>query len=446
MKYIDYSLNPSSVCLILVVYQAFYRQHAVPNGQTSRPRGLFNRPERTRQPPRSNINPSSPWTQSNNFARPDIQPGEPPQLPPRPRQQPQSRPHAPSMPPRPPQSNDSFERNYQDWRNRPVPPVPPSPNSWTHSEYDRFYQEQNPPPPYTSHTHHAYENERQQSFQSNFSWSNSSSPPQAGSTDRNQSQRDTRYSFQPRERTSTSPNLPSRPTSYAPPAPAPPSPPRPVPSLDELLNMTQDEISHLSVSNLKDILFQNHVLARQILEKSELVNKVIRFIENEREERARSQAMHMQEEWEAQERERERERQREREEQERERLRREAREEERRRERREAYRARVESDSGSEGGVDSTLGGGLPPDGAPLMRPRTPPSSGPLHPVPDQVSSSSIATPSTSSPPRSPVQAPPPKPPSVASSAERNGLCVVCQDEESNIVIVDCGSVLLYSQ
>lgn len=87
--------------------------------------------------------------------------------------------------------------------------------------------------------------------------------------------------------------------------------------------MTQDEILHLSVSNLKDILFQNHVLARQILERSELVNKVMCFIENEREERTRSQTMHMQEEWEAQERERERERQREREEQGRERLRRE---------------------------------------------------------------------------------------------------------------------------
>lgn len=88
--------------------------------------------------------------------------------------------------------------------------------------------------------------------------------------------------------------------------------------------MTQDEISHLSVSNLKDILFQNHILAQQILERSELVNKVTCFIENEREERTRSQAMHMQETWEAQERERERERQREREEQGRERLRREA--------------------------------------------------------------------------------------------------------------------------
>jgi len=35
----------------------------------------------------------------------------------------------------------------------------------------------------------------------------------------------------------------------------------------------------------------------------------------------------------------------------------------------------------------------------------------------------------------------PPKAQAMASNLERNGLCVVCQDEEANIAIVDCGYV-----
>ena len=39
-------------------------------------------------------------------------------------------------------------------------------------------------------------------------------------------------------------------------------------------------------------------------------------------------------------------------------------------------------------------------------------------------------------------------PPIMGTSAdlERNGLCVVCQDEEANIAIVDCGYVFIFSQ
>jgi hypothetical protein len=37
-------------------------------------------------------------------------------------------------------------------------------------------------------------------------------------------------------------------------------------------------------------------------------------------------------------------------------------------------------------------------------------------------------------------------PPMMGTSAdlERNGLCVVCQDEEANIAIVDCGYVSIF--
>ena len=36
--------------------------------------------------------------------------------------------------------------------------------------------------------------------------------------------------------------------------------------------------------------------------------------------------------------------------------------------------------------------------------------------------------------------------PGMAISLERNGLCVICQDEEANIAIVDCGWVFLISR
>jgi hypothetical protein len=37
----------------------------------------------------------------------------------------------------------------------------------------------------------------------------------------------------------------------------------------------------------------------------------------------------------------------------------------------------------------------------------------------------------------------PPAPPASYVAAERNGLCVICQDEDANIAIVDCGYVLV---
>lgn len=35
----------------------------------------------------------------------------------------------------------------------------------------------------------------------------------------------------------------------------------------------------------------------------------------------------------------------------------------------------------------------------------------------------------------------PPPPPKTTTSTERSGLCVICQDQEANIAIVDCGCV-----
>lgn len=38
---------------------------------------------------------------------------------------------------------------------------------------------------------------------------------------------------------------------------------------------------------------------------------------------------------------------------------------------------------------------------------------------------------------------PPPQPPPRTTPAERSGLCVICQDQEANIAIVDCGHLAM---
>ena len=247
------------------------------------------------------------------------------------------------------------------------------------------------------------------SYRNSFAWS-SDDPRGVDLTD-------TRYSFQPHERTSTSPNPPPprftqspRTAPPAPPPPPPPAPPQPLPTLDELLIMSSDDISRLSVSNLKEVLYQNHVPARQILEKSELVQKVKQLITTEREERARSHAMHLQEEWEAQERERL--------------MQEERQEEERRRRRRDAYRTTVESDSGSDGGDNSS---GLRTDSEPLLRPRTPTDSASTShsdTTSGHAQSSSQASQPKSASTGEGAPSSPPKPPAM-STMERNGLCVL---------------------
>ena len=63
------------------------------------------------------------------------------------------------------------------------------------------------------------------------------------------------------------------------------------PSLDQLLDMSEDDIAHLSIGTLKAVLFQNHVNARLVVEKAELVAKVRTLVEDERRERERHAAM-----------------------------------------------------------------------------------------------------------------------------------------------------------
>jgi len=129
--------------------------------------------------------------------------------------------------------------------------------------------------------------------------------------------------------------------------------------------MEPGSIKVLSVGVLKGILFQNHVNARLILEKSDLVNKVVTLVEDERMDRERK-----------------------------------AREEEQEERAMEAERRMKEeskTDKGEKGqSTDSTKPAPLPP-----------------------------------------------KAQAMAATLERTGLCVICQDEEANIAIVDCGHLAM---
>ncbi|KAF8267556.1 hypothetical protein EI94DRAFT_1730284 [Lactarius quietus] len=163
------------------------------------------------------------------------------------------------------------------------------------------------------------------------------------------------------------------------PVSAPHPPPPPTPSLDELLAMTDEQVSKMSISALKSVLFQNHVNARLLLEKSDLVARVHALLGDERQERAREAMIHAREE--------------------------EAvahqhammeelhlREERARREREQAAEADKNAHTfGNE--AESKL--------------------------------------------------PPPPMMGTAVDLERNGLCVVCQDEEANIAVVDCGHLAM---
>ena len=67
----------------------------------------------------------------------------------------------------------------------------------------------------------------------------------------------------------------------------PSAPSTPTPTLDQLLAMSPEEISRLSIHNLKAVLFENHVSSGPVLEKSDLVARVRVLIDMEKRERER---------------------------------------------------------------------------------------------------------------------------------------------------------------
>jgi hypothetical protein len=151
--------------------------------------------------------------------------------------------------------------------------------------------------------------------------------------------------------------------------------------------MPAERIPALSISALKSILLTNHVNAGMVLEKGDLVLKVQHLVDEERMNRERQRAVEEAEELEQLERERERE------------LLEEDENQRQQRQQRESHNDHTTNDRTA-------------------FEPEKP----------------------TSGDPPTPQQKPAAKP-AAPSSLDRDGLCVVCYDNEANIAIVDCGYV-----
>lgn len=175
--------------------------------------------------------------------------------------------------------------------------------------------------------------------------------------------------------------------------------------------MSPDAVRALSISSLKAILFRNHVNTGMIVEKAELVAKVQVLIQQERLERedaARRQDEENRQDEASDE-----------DDELREVLERSRREHE---EHQARLAAREQDQQGGQGGAgSSTSDAGHPESRA--SRPGTPPRPADAPQVPP----GKLST----------------KAQAMASHLERTGLCVICQDEEANIAIVDCGHLAM---
>ena len=198
--------------------------------------------------------------------------------------------------------------------------------------------------------------------------------------------------------------------------------------------MAPEDLKSLPVSVLKEILFHNHVNARLLIEKSDLVERVTTLITDERRERERQEMFrHMEEEQE--------------------RLRQMEMEAETHRERLDELHLDSEpqrtqqppdvvpeptSDHEHGQGPEALAGSNDTSQPIPTVSVEdvTPPLVVPTPPEQHTVAN-------TPTPPR-PMSGLTSRP-AMAINLERNGLCVICQDEEANIAIVDCGWVFWIS-
>lgn len=185
--------------------------------------------------------------------------------------------------------------------------------------------------------------------------------------------------------------------------------------------MPPEDLRSLPVSVLKEILFHNHVNARLLIEKSDLVERVKTLITDERRERERQEVFRQMEE-------------------EQNRLRQMEMEAETHRERLDELHLDSESrgpqrtpDVASEPTPDTGLGQGPEVLGS---------SNDTNHPIPT-VDIEDATPPERETAANTPTPSRPmsglDSRPAMAINLERNGLCVICQDEEANIAIVDCG-------
>ena len=180
-----------------------------------------------------------------------------------------------------------------------------------------------------------------------------------------------------------------------------------MPSIDQLLEMSDAQVAALSIGSLKEILFKNHVTARLVVEKGELVSRVKTLVEEERVERERK-----------------------------------AREEEVERQYEEQMRGARDASSAPAGPSQSaspTPERAQSGEGGVQMPVPQPAAAAESAAFPEAETSSSplkrVVTPQPATTLPSSAQA-------MASRLERTGLCVICQDEEANIAIVDCGCVI----
>ncbi|KAI9066995.1 hypothetical protein FKP32DRAFT_1589020 [Trametes sanguinea] len=370
--------------------ESYYRKNSVPSRSTNRPRGLFSRAmDAMGGAPSSSQNPPPQPQQQQYAQRPPYQPRQrttsgpsryvDPRAQQQARQQPPPQGYRPAYAPPP-----GYPPQYA-----PPPGYPPQ-----HAPQPGYHPQYGPPPGHQPQYHYHTQSTRPGDH---LNVPPSSRPRSASA------------SSAPRER-----------------SPAPP-PPVEVPSIDELLGMSDEQLKGLSISVLKEILFKNHVNARLVVEKGDLVARVKTLVEAERAERER----HAREE-----------------------------EEERLYEeqlRRATEESRRESQSRANSAEEPGAGAEhdrMEVDAAPQTQQS---SEAAAHDqqtgqdVPTAQSSGSAsdtagATPST--PPRVPVSPPPtstltPKAQAMASRLERTGLCVICQDEEANIAIVDCGHLAM---
>ena len=199
----------------------------------------------------------------------------------------------------------------------------------------------------------------------------------------------------------------------------PPRPPHPAsaatpPNLDQLVEMSTDTIGSLSISALKSILFTNHVATGQVLEKSDLVKKVLVLVENEKGERVRQRQIQERDEME--------------------RLQRAMetmpgtnhfeRDEE------EQTTEQQQQEDGDAEAVESRSDFDIP-----LHRrdDDDDDESKNNNEVGHDKTNHSRSSSSTPSPPQNKA---------TGSSFERPGMCVICQDDDANIAIIDCGYVM----
>ncbi|KAG9034219.1 hypothetical protein FRB95_013500 [Tulasnella sp. JGI-2019a] len=337
--------------------EQYYRRNSVPDQRTGRPpkRSFLNRAADAATAARQafdNAASGGSGSGESSSSRPPPQPGRPSSQPP-----PQNRPNP----------HQYFNPQQNQTPRRPHPPAQQS-------------QPQPQPQPQQQQRRQQPQAQPQQP-----QWRPPAGPPPS----------------QPQSRPQSSP---SRPTTT-------PVPPRrteePIPSLSQLLNTSPEDLSRLSAHVLKEILHQNHVNARLILEKSDLVDRVRNLIEAERAERLREEELRRLEEEDAIERQRE------------------MLEEFRRREHERQERAAPP--------VSPSVAATIPLPGGGAGTPSSDDMEG--------VESTAAAPRASPTPaPVPPLSASPSVPPTMPRPlVERSGLCIVCQDAEANMALVDCG-------